>query len=149
METLELVQSGATSEETHQKIDALECYLLERFPSIEIPIIHVFTPGMYCRHAFLQAGGVFTSKIHNTEHPYVILEGEVVVFQEGEGTKTLKAGFFGITKAGTRRVLRAVTMTHWVTFHATDKDNPEEIVEQITDRRLPALSDIPQEKLSQ
>lgn len=98
------------------------------------PVTHRFTPGLYIREIFMPAGTVLTSKIHKTEHPFAVLCGEVEVFTDG-GIELIVAPHMGITKPGTRRVLRIIKDTVWVTFHATQKTDPAEIEEDIIEIR--------------
>ena len=48
-----------------------------------------------------------------------LLEGEATLFSE-DGIKKIKAPFFGITKAGTKRVVYMNSETLCVTIHRTD-----------------------------
>lgn len=114
-------------------IDQLEAFLFSQ-PQTYAPVKHTFTPGLYIREITMPAGVIVTSKVHKTEHPYIILSGEVVVFTEKDGDLPFKAPYFGITKAGTRRVLRTVTETVWITFHPTDKTTPDEVEEDIIEK---------------
>jgi hypothetical protein len=100
-----------------ERIDRLEAQMLVAGEPVELPLTHRFTPGLYAREIFMPAGTLLTSRIHNTEHPYVVLEGRVRVFIDGVGVQELVAGHVGVTKAGTRRVLYIVEDCRWVTFH--------------------------------
>ena len=76
-------------------------------------------------------GDVWMSKIHLSEHPYVILSGEVLVIRE-DGTGThIKAPHFGITEPGTQRLIKVLEETDWITFHATNKTDLDEIESEI------------------
>lgn len=98
------------------------------------PLEHVFTPGLYRRTLRLPAGGLFTTVIHLTEHQYVVTQGRVSIFIDGEGWVELAAGHMGITKAGTRRVMYTHEDTVWTTFHANPDDckDPDAIEARIT-----------------
>ncbi len=92
-------------------------------------LTHIFTPGLYTRIFFMPAGIYVVSKIHKTEHPFVILTGEVEVSVDAGQSQLLKAPYTGITKAGTRRILKIIKDTNWLTVHATDivpESNSEE-----------------------
>ena len=103
---------------------------------VQCPITHRFVPGMYIREIFMPKNTVLTSKIHKHEHPYVILKGVCEVFTDAGGTVLLEAPHMGITPAGTRRVLRIIEDTTWVTFHRTDKTDLEEIEDEIIEPRV-------------
>ena len=91
------------------------------------PLTHRFTPGMYIREIFMPAGAILTSKIHKTEHPFVVSKGRVKVLVENGEWQMIEAPFTGITKAGTRRLLVVLEDTVWTTFHVTDMTDVEEI----------------------
>ncbi len=115
--------SGLAPEDAMQLVDQVEKVLVDSgAPILEFPVIHRFTPGMYIREIFMPAGSLLTSKIHNTEHPYVISKGKVSVWTGDDGVVTLKAPHTGITKPGTRRVLFTHEDTTWVTFHVNQDD---------------------------
>jgi hypothetical protein len=103
---------------------------------IEMPLVHRFTPGMYIREIHMPKGALVVSRIHRTEHPYVISKGRVVVWVENVGMVRLQAPYTGITQPGTRRVLYILEDCIWTTFHATDKTNPDEIVNDVTYERF-------------
>lgn len=104
--------------------------LIAKAPQVEFPLIHRFTPGLYIREIFMPAGAVLTSKIHKTEHPFVISKGRVSVYSEGQGVEMLVAPHTGVTKPGTRRVLCIHEDTVWITFHPTQETDLE-VIEQL------------------
>lgn len=89
---------------------------------------HTLTPGLYLREIVMPAGALVVSRIHLKEHPFMILSGEVSVF-DGNSSVRLKAPYRGITVAGTKRVLYVHEETTWITCHATNKETLEEIDE--------------------
>lgn len=94
-------------------------------------VTHRFTPGLYIREILMPTGSILTSKIHKTEHPYVISKGKVSVWTEKEGSVKLEAPHTGITKPGTRRLLYVNEDTIWTTFHPTNETDVSKIEEQI------------------
>lgn len=102
-----------------ERIGQLEAALVATFPAAECPVIHRFTPGLYIRETHLPAGAIITSKIHKTEHPFVITRGRVSVYSENDGVQHLHAPHTGITRPGTRRILVIHEDTVWTTFHPT------------------------------
>lgn len=60
---------------------------------------------------------LITSKIHNTNHPFVVSQGSVAVAIDGDNWQEIQAPYTGITQAGTRRVLIILEDTTWITFH--------------------------------
>lgn len=97
------------------------------FVPIECAWEHRFTPGLYTRTITMPAGALITSKIHRTEHPFVIRRGRVRVWDRVHGVQELTDGHLGITQPGTRRVLFCLEETVWTTFHPTDKTTVDEV----------------------
>lgn len=108
-----------------RNLDALEALMIASEDVIDLPVKHSFTPGLYSREIFMPAGTMLTSKVHKTEHPYVILEGIVSVYIDGVGVEILASGHSGITKAGTRRALVIEEDCRWVTFHPLSAEEEE------------------------
>lgn len=116
-----------------QKLEELEAQL-EAMPQVEVRQHHVFTTGLYLREVYIPAGTLLTTRIHLTEHPYIISAGTVSVWTEEDDAVTLHAPHTGVTKPGTRRILFAHTDVIWSTVHAnpSDESDPDEIVRQVT-----------------
>ena len=105
--------------------------MAELFPAAEMPVSHLFTPGLYVREIFMPAGTLLTSKIHKTEHPFVILSGKASVWI-GDGEEVVLEGpYVGVTKPGTRRVLYIHEDMRWLTFHPTEFTDLAVIEEQL------------------
>ena len=121
----------------HDLVDRFEESIVgSGLPLAQFPVVHRFTPGLYIREIFMPAGSVLTSKIHKTEHPFVISKGVVSVWTAEEGTITLNAPYTGITKPGTRRVLFIHEDTIWTTFHVGEENNVEAIEDRIIEPRV-------------
>lgn len=121
--------------EYHDQVDRIELAMVEA-GTIDIDIRHYFTKGLYCREMFVPAGVMITSKLHRTEHPYIISMGSVsVVLKSKEGEDVLgefmEAPYFGITHEGTRRVIYAHEDTVWTTIHATSITPKSDSLEDI------------------
>lgn len=120
----------AERELTQQRLDELELAMLgSSLPAVELPLEHRFTPGLYCRTIFMPAGTLLTSKIHNTEHPFVVHSGKASVWIEGVGVEHIAAPFVGVTKPGTRRLLYIHEDCTWSTFHplVEGESGPEDL----------------------
>ena len=100
-------------------VDQIESVVADGIQTV-CPLRHYFVNGLYCREIFMPADTVITSKVHNTEHPYVISMGKVAVIKEDTGVDLLEAPYFGVTYPNTRRVLHTIEDTVWTTFHRTD-----------------------------
>lgn len=117
-------------DEAMESIDRTAQELI-KFPKVDCPVTHRFTPGLYIREIFMPAGAGVVSAIHAKEHPFVISQGVVKVWDRFNNTQLLKAPHTGITKPDTRRVLFILEDCIWTTFHVTDKTNLEEIFDEI------------------
>lgn len=122
-------------------MDSLQADMLA-LPQVECPLLHVFTPkgpdtpaGLYTRQITMPAGSLIVSKIHKTEHPYIISKGRVLVWIDETGWQQLQAPHMGITKPGTRRVLIVLEETVWTTFHVGNETTVEEIEARIIEPR--------------
>ena len=111
-----------------------------RFGDDACPLTHTFGDGVYIRQITMPANTVVVSEIHTTNHPYFVIKGKVSVLTE-DGTVCIKAPYWGMTKAGTKRVLRIHEETVWITVHATEETDPVKIREQITVKNYNALPD--------
>lgn len=131
-----------------EKLDALELSMLASgLPVVDLPVTHRWTPGMYSREIFMpatfeRAGQIYhtvlTSKIHKTEHQFVVISGRAEVYVPGVGVEVLEAGHVGITKPGTRRVLLIHEDCRWITFHPLEEGEEgdlEAIEARIIERR--------------
>jgi hypothetical protein len=124
------------------KLEALELSMICSGQVIEFPVEHRFTPGLYSRQVTLPAGSLNTSKIHKTEHQYVILRGKVsvAVYCDGEllEVKHIEGPSIGVTRPGYRRVVYAHEETVWITFHPIEPrehGDVDAIEERIIERR--------------
>jgi hypothetical protein len=97
-----------------------------KFGDDACPLKHSFGDGLYIREITMPAGMVLTSKIHKTSHPYFIIRGDVTVVSD-EGMVRIKAPYWGMTKAGTKRALKIHEETVWITVHATKETDLKQI----------------------
>lgn len=116
------------------EIDRLQLKLSE-MPPLECPVIHSFTPGLYSREITMPKGAMIVSKIHKTEHPFVVSKGHAAVWTEDKGVVQIRAPYFGITKPGTRRVLFIHQECVWTTFHPTTLTDVDAIEAAIIEPR--------------
>lgn len=138
--------------EANDAIDVLEAALLERFRRIECPLNHTFLPGVYIREIFMPANSKVTSKIHKERHAYFVLKGSAEVWIDGVGWQLIKAPHYGITEPGTRRVLKILEDTFWITIHSNpdNGENLDEIEERIIEaHENPLLNNISSQQIEQ
>jgi len=86
------------------------------------PLKHSFSDGMYVREIFIPAGTILVGKIHKHAHPNFLMKGEVEVITESNKREHLVAPLSMISPSGTKRVVRAITDTVWVTVHENKKN---------------------------
>ena len=136
-EAWEIGQELRKKQEFRNKMEAIS----ERFKNSEHfitgeeanklnPLKHSFADGCYIREIFNPAGQLILTKIHKKQHPFFLLEGEMIVLTD-EGVKTLKAPHYGITEPGTQRIIYSKTDCTFVTVHATDKTDIKEIEKEV------------------
>tara|TARA_R100000935_G_C2730754_1_gene121858 strand:+ start:114 stop:620 length:507 start_codon:yes stop_codon:yes gene_type:complete len=94
------------------------------------PLNHRFVDGMYVREIFTPKGQVFTTAIHKKDHMYFFMQGELSILSE-DGIKRLKAPYYGVTTAGTKRVVYVHEDTIWVTIHETKAKTVDEVIEDV------------------
>lgn len=92
---------------------------MAKHPPCEYGLVHRFTPHLYSREWSAKAGVKCTTRVHRTEHQFIISKGKVRIWMEGSGWETFEAPYHGITKPGTRRVLDILEDLVFTTFHAT------------------------------
>ena len=121
-------------EELRGKILELETALSQspgaRFGDEVGPLVHRFADGLYIRQFTGLAGTIAISKLHKTNHPFFAMTGDATVLTE-EGPVRIKAPYFGITKAGTKRVLYFHEDTVWITVHATEETDLKKIEDMV------------------
>lgn len=112
-------------------MNELEQFMVNQPVLPECPVEHRFTPGLYSRTIYMGAGRLVASKIHRTEHQFVVSQGRLKVWTEQAGWVEMQAPIVGITKPGTRRALLILEDTVWTTFHPTPLTNVAEIEAEI------------------
>ncbi len=129
-----MVENLARSE-SWKKIDDLEQQLEQHPDSFnELVTHHIFTPGIYVREVLMKKNDFITTRIHLTEHPFIISMGRVLIWTDEQGVVELGAPYTGITKPGTRRMIFMLEDTIWSTVHANpdNETDPEKIMDKIT-----------------
>lgn len=129
-EQTEIVEENKETSIAEDFCDNVESKLA-KCERVDCPLDHIFTPGLYTRIIQMKAGTMLTSKIHNTEHPFVLLTGRVMCWTKETGVQHIAAPFIGVTKPGTRRILYIVEDTIWATFHPTTLTDLKEIEKAI------------------
>lgn len=100
---------------------------ISAMPPSEAPVVCRFTPGLMSRQIFMAAGSAHRSKIHLTEHQFIVSQGSCFVSENGGPRFLLNAPYHGLTKPGTWRSLFIINDCVWTTFHPTTKTTVEEV----------------------
>lgn len=119
--------------ERNLQIDKLTAILADNFELGDAPVRGFFTDGLYAREMTGLADSFIVSKIHRTEHIFVVSKGTMTVWDDENTEVIIQAPYIGITKPGTRRFAYVWPYDDciWTTFHA----NPDnETVDQIEER---------------
>ena len=135
-EAWEVAQEIRRKQDYRQKITTLHNQMVEGGAIIgdELnklnPVKHTFADGCYIREIFNPAGLLLVTKIHKKKHPFFLMKGKMSILTE-DGVKTVEAPHNGITPSGTKRVIFTHEDCVFITVHATDKETPEEVEEDV------------------
>lgn len=112
-----------TKEQAWEMIDRLETAMLAAGGDLNgeqtQPLTHRFTPGLYTREILNPAGSLIVTKIHKTEHQFILIEGTLSIWTFEEGWRTVTGPHIGATQPGTRRIIYAHTDARLMTMHPT------------------------------
>lgn len=100
-------------------------------PRVESEVTIRKTPGLITRQILMVRGSEHLSKVHNSEHQFIISQGAALVSENGGPTVLMIAPYHGITKPGTWRHLLIVMDMLWTTMHATSAETIDELEKQI------------------
>lgn len=93
--------------------------------------VNHFTDGLYARELWMPAGFILTSKIHRTNHLTFVMYGQAEVIDELAGPVFIEGPCMLKTKAGTKRALRILTDSMWVTVHATEETDEQKLEDEL------------------
>lgn len=108
------------------------------------PTTHSFADGQYIREIYNPADAVIITKIHKKNHPFFLLEGKMTIITLEE-TITIEAPHYGVTKAGTKRIIYTHEPCRFVTVHRTDSTSISEIEEEVVTDSFDELNLQPRE----
>lgn len=128
-----------------EKITALKQFMVGLPEEVKLSFDnrHDFCPGLYARTIFMAANTIVISKIHKTQHFFVVAKGSCTVVDSHGNRKLIAAPYLGVTMPGTERALHIHEDCIWTTFHVTDLTDPEEIGKQILADSLDELETSP------
>ena len=94
------------------------------------PLKHSFADGCNIREILNPKGELLVTKIHKVAHPFFLMKGDMTILME-DGIKRIKAPHYGITPAGTKRLIYCHEDCVFVTVHATNETDLEKIEEEV------------------
>jgi hypothetical protein len=97
-----------------------------KFPQIEIPVRHYFTPGIYAREITVPADALITGVIHKYPQINILSKGTIRVSIDEE-IREISAPYTVISAAGIKRIAYAVTECVWTTIVHTFKTDVAKI----------------------
>lgn len=108
-----------------EKIERFENEML-KLGTVDIPVKHYFSQGIYAREITIPKGTVLTGKIHKYAQLNILSKGDISVLTD-EGIKRLQAPFAIVSPPGTKRVAYAHEESVWTTIHGTEETDLEKI----------------------
>lgn len=116
--------------ESEEEMRTFDNVYIGRDSEVICPLKHSFGDGIYVREIFNPKGALIITKIHKKDHPFFLLKGRMLIATE-KGIQELEAPFQGMTMAGTKRAIYALEDVVFITVHATEKTNLDEIEDEI------------------
>lgn len=114
---------------TLDKIRALQCEVA-KLDQVDLGLKHHFSSGMYTRECHIPAGTVVVGKKHRHDHPVMLIQGEATVVTDGH-RETIRAPHVWTSPAGVKRAVYAHSDCIFVTVHATDLTDLDQIEEYV------------------
>jgi len=126
-----MIPSPVSKEEFRERLFEAQDVMLEMVehhvdPSVE----HYFAPGMYGRQMHIEKGVTIVGKIHRHAHINIISKGIIDVLTEF-GAIRYEAPCAFVSEPLTKRFVKAIEDTIWMTVHATNETDLEKIEEEI------------------
>ena len=118
-EPVAIIESNElTPAELRERIQGFEDLLLEH-DQVEIPVVQMFSRGVYLRQITIPAGCWCTGKIHKHPCLSIVLSGKMEVVTD-EGRRIIEGPLVFESPAGVKRAGRAIEDCVWITVHPWD-----------------------------
>lgn len=101
---------------------------------------HYFANGAYVREMSVPADTVVVGRIHKHETINILLEGEIMVFDESGSRAHLKAPHVFVAPPGNQKAAITITPVRWLNSFACDTTDPQEAIELLTCETLEEYS---------
>lgn len=111
---------------------ALAFEVLGALPQTKIEPVHHFAQGVYARGGVIPAGVAFVGRVHKQSQINIISQGDITVLME-TGVVRLKGPCTWVSPPGAQRAAYAHEETYWTTILATDKTDPQDIFDTLTE----------------
>jgi len=115
-------EQAKTAREKARNLEAA----MREMPQADIPIRHIFAPGIYAREMTMPKGSLVVGKLHKHECMHTISKGHVIV-QTDEGLVEMIAPHTFVSRRGAKRVIMAVEETVWTMYHPTNETDLDTI----------------------
>lgn len=107
-------------------IDMVEQVMLD-LPQIDLPLKHIFSPGIYAREMTVPAGVLLTGKVHKHKHLVILSQGDISFYTDGKFVQRVAAPATFVSEAGDRRMGYTHAQTVWTTVHATSETDIDKL----------------------
>jgi hypothetical protein len=112
-----------------KQIEELEKQLIP-LKQVEVPLEHMFAPGVYARQVEMPADTFIIGHKHNTEHFNIILTGRASVMMDGV-IHEIKAPAILKSGVGVRKILYIHETMRWITIHPTDETDVQKLEDML------------------
>src|SRR5687767_9815938 len=99
-----------------QSVDAVTKFIDENCVQLEIPVTHLFSPGVYLREITMPAGASCVGHRHKHHHFNIALTGRAVVTIDGVSTEIV-APFRFESAPGAQKMFQVIEDLRWLTIH--------------------------------
>ncbi|MEE9304392.1 MAG: SET domain-containing protein-lysine N-methyltransferase [Thiotrichaceae bacterium] len=130
LDNIQAVSGDMSLMGTREAISALEAVMLTH-PQVDVPVIHRYSGGIYCREITLAKDTILTGRIYADDHFDVMISGDVTVSGE-EGKKRLQGFNVFPGKRGKKRAGYVHEETRWLTFHLCKEAGDNEYIDLLT-----------------
>ena len=106
---------------------------LQRMPQVDMPVKHMFAPGVYYREIFVPAGTLIIGHNHKTEYLNILIKGKCRIFMAGK-VKEMDAPCTFVSDAGVQKMAYVLEDMIFATIHPTEETDHEVIEAQLVDK---------------
>ena len=98
---------------------------------LDVPIDHYHAEGLYGRRMYAPANTLIISKVHCSQQFTIALKGKCRVLDQDGNKYDIEAPSVFVTEKGTQRAIYCYDDVEWITVHASDSTDIDEIEERI------------------